>query len=98
SKAAKYFEESVRADPGFALAYSGLADCYTVLTNYGWMTPTEAAPKARDYASRAVELDDSLAEAHASLGNTLVEHSWDFANGEREMLRAVELRPNYAQA
>jgi adenylate cyclase len=98
SKAVKYFEESVQADPRFALAYSGLADCYSVLTNYGWMTPTVAAPKARKFASKAVELDDSLAEAHASLGNTLVEHSWDFANGERELLRAVELRPNYAQA
>ena len=98
SKAVKYFEESTRADPGFALAYSGLADCYTVLTNYAWMTPAEAAPKAREFASKAVELDDSLAEAHASLGNTLIEHSWDFANGERELLRAVELRPNYAQA
>ena len=98
SKALKYFEECVRVDPGFALAYAGLADCYTILTNYAWMTPTEAAPKAREFAAKAVELDDSLAEAHASLGNTLVEHSWDFADGERELLRAVELRPNYAQA
>jgi adenylate cyclase len=98
SKAIKYFEESTKVDSQFALAYSGLADCYTVMTNYAWMAPTEAAPRARECAVRAVELDDTLAEAHASLGNTLVEHSWDFADGERELKRSVELRPNYAQA
>ncbi|HEV2389438.1 MAG TPA: adenylate/guanylate cyclase domain-containing protein [Nitrososphaerales archaeon] len=97
-KAIKYFEESIKVDPQSALAYSGLANCYSILTNYGWMEPEAAAPKAREFASRAVELDDSLAEAHASLGNTLVEHSWDFARGEHELKRSVELRPNYAQA
>ena len=97
-KAIKYFEESVKADPRFALSYSGLADCYTVLTNYAWMSPDEAAPKARENGTKAVELDDSLAEAHASLGNSLIEHSWEFARGEKELKRSIELRPNYAQA
>jgi tetratricopeptide (TPR) repeat protein len=97
-KAIKYFEESIKVDPHSAPSYSGLADCYTVATNYGWMTPAVAEPKAREYAAKAVELDDNLAEAHASLGNTLIEHSWDFVNGEKELERSVELRPNYAQA
>jgi serine/threonine-protein kinase len=98
SKAMKYFEESIKVDPRSAPSYSGLADCYTVATNYGWMTPAVAQPKAREYASKAVEIDDTLAEAHASLGNTLIEHSWEFVKGERELKRSVELRPNYAQA
>jgi adenylate cyclase len=97
-KAIRYFEESVKVDPRSAPPYSGLADCYTILTNYGWMTPAFAAPKAREYAAKAVELDDTLAEAHASLGNTLIEHSWEFVDGEKELRRSVELRPNYAQA
>jgi len=97
-KAIKYFEESIKVDSRYAPSYSGLADCYTVATNYAWMTPAVAQPKARDYASKAVELDDSLAEAHASLGNTMIEHSWEFADGLRELKRSVELRPNYAQA
>jgi len=97
-KAIRYFEESIKVDPRSAPSFSGLADCYTVATNYGWMAPSIAAPKAREYAAKAVELDDNLAEAHASLGSTLIEHSWDFVNGEKELKRSVELRPNYAQA
>jgi len=97
-KAMKYFEESIKLDPRSAPSYSGLADCYIIATNYAWMTPAIAQPKARESAAKAVELDDSLAEAHASLGNTMIEHSWEFADGLRELNRSVELRPNYAQA
>jgi adenylate cyclase len=97
-KAMKYFEESIKIDPRSAPSYSGLADCYVIATNYAWMTPATAQPKAREYAAKAVELDDNLAEAHASLGNTMIEHSWEFADGLRELKRSVELRPNYAQA
>jgi adenylate cyclase len=97
-KAIRYFEESIKVDLRSAPSYSGLADCYSAATNYAWMTPAVAAPKAREYAAKAVELDDTLAEAHASLGFTLIEHSWDFVNGEKELKRSVELRPNYAQA
>ena len=96
--AIRYFEEAVKKDPGFALAYSGLADCYNVLANYAWILPTRAAPLAKKYASMALELDDSLAEAHASLGNTLIEQFWDFDNGGRELKRSIQLRPNYAPA
>ncbi len=96
--AVKYFDESVKLDPDFALSYSGLADSYTVLGNYAWISPARAAPFAERYARRALELDETLAEAHASLANTLIEHKWDFTKGEEELQRSIELRPNYAIA
>jgi TolB-like protein/tetratricopeptide (TPR) repeat protein len=96
-KALKYFEEAANLDPQFAMAYSGMADSYNILTDYAWMPPAEASPLAKSNATRALEIDDSLAEAHASLGLTLG-NMWDFAASERELRRAVELRPNYATA
>ncbi|MDV3293253.1 MAG: tetratricopeptide repeat protein [Nitrososphaerales archaeon] len=97
-KALKYFGEAVKVDPNFALAYSGIADCYSILSDRRWMPPSEAAPLAKSNAMRALELDDGLAEAHASLGLVLVNHFWDFGNGEREFKRSIELNPNYAAA
>ncbi len=97
-KAVEYFEAAARADPKLALAYSGLADCYNVLSNYAWMVPAKAGPLAKESATKALELDETLAEAHASLGNVLVEHFWDFSGGEAELKRSIELRPNYAIA
>jgi TolB-like protein/Flp pilus assembly protein TadD len=96
-KAIKYFEEAVKADPNFALAYSGLADAYLILADYSWMDLGEAGERAMRYATRALEIDDALAEAHASLGLALI-NSWDFSSAERELKRAIELRPNYAAA
>lgn len=97
-KAIGYFSQAVKVDPTFALAYSGLADCYLVLSDYAFMAPMQAASLARDYAVKALEIDDELAEAHASLGLTLLNFSWDFDNAEREFKRAIELKPNYATA
>jgi len=97
-KALGYFKESVRIDPKLALGYSGLADSYIVLSNYTWMETAQAAPLAREFASKALELDDTLAEAHASLASTLVEHVWDFKGGKLELERAIQLRPNYSPA
>jgi TolB-like protein/tetratricopeptide (TPR) repeat protein len=97
SKALKFFEQAVRIDSEFALAYSGLADCYNVLEGYSWMAPHITRPLARDFATKALRLDESLAEAHASLGLTLMQ-TWDFRGAERELKRAIELRPNYAPA
>jgi TolB-like protein/class 3 adenylate cyclase/Tfp pilus assembly protein PilF len=97
-KAIKYFEEAVKIDPNFAMAYSGLADAYLIMADYGWMDPSEAGSLAKVYAAKAVEIDDTLAEAHASLGLTLLNHSWDFNSAERELKRAIELRPNYPAA
>jgi TolB-like protein/Tfp pilus assembly protein PilF len=97
-KAVKYFEEAIKIDPRFALAHSGLADCYNVLADYTWMPPAQAHPLAKDHAVMALEIDDSLAEAHASLGLTLMSHFWDFDSAEREFRRAIELKPNYVPA
>ncbi len=97
-KAVRYFEDAIRADPGFAKAYSGLADCYLILADYGWMVPAKAGGLAKENAKKALAIDGSLAEAHASLGLAHVNHDWDFAQGEKELKRAVELNPNYAAA
>jgi len=96
-KALQYFDDAIKMEHGFAMAYSGLADCYLVLADYGWMPPGEGASKAKEYALKALELDDSLAEAHASLGLAMMDF-WDFKIAEMELKRALELRPSYAQA
>jgi len=98
NKAIKYFEHVAKVDPRFAPAYSGLADCYNILLDYSWMDPTLAGDLARDFSEKAIAMDDSLAEAHASLSLTLTNRFWDFTRAETEMKRAIELRPNYAPA
>ena len=97
-KAVKYFEEAVKLDPSFALAYAGLSDCYTISATYGWLMPTECHPKAKAYALKAIEMDPRLAEPHASLGMVYAhyEHRWHEA--EEEFKRTLELKPSYATA
>jgi len=97
-RATKFFGEAIKLDPKFAMAYAGLADCYAVLSDYGWMEPSTAGAQAEKYAMRALELDTSLAEAHASLGLIRVNHHWDFGGAELEFKRAIELNPNYVSA
>ncbi len=97
TKALKFFEQTIKIDSKFALAYSGIADCYNILESYSWMDHQIARPLARDFATKALQLDNKLAEAHASLGLTLMK-SWDFKSAERELKRAIELRPSYAPA
>ncbi|MDA4118692.1 MAG: tetratricopeptide repeat protein [Thaumarchaeota archaeon] len=97
-KAIRYFEEAVKVDPNFALAYTGLADAYFIMSDYLWMSPQKAGPLAEQYASKAIALDDGLAEAHASLGSSFLNNKWDFASSEREYKKAMELRPNYPAA
>ena len=97
-KAVKYFEDAVKLDPHFALAYSGLADCYLIFGDYGWLGSSEALPKGKSYALRAVEIDPMLAEAHASLGGVLQSLDWNFIESEKEFKRAIELKPSYALA
>jgi tetratricopeptide (TPR) repeat protein len=87
-------ETAVRQDPKYALAWSGLADTYVLL---GPSSPG-SFPKAKAAAERALGLDPDLAEAHASLGFTRFFSDWDFAGGERELRRAIELDPGYATA
>ena len=97
-KAVRCFKEAIGQDPVFAEAYSGLADAYAVLADYGWMDSTKAGDLAREYAKKALALDESLAEAHASLGIICVNHLWNFEAGEKEFKRAIELNSNYAPA
>jgi tetratricopeptide (TPR) repeat protein len=97
-RAAEYFELAIGKDPGYALAWAGLADCYAVYSSFDVLPPREAAPKAKDAANKALALDDTLAEPHAALGYIKAEYDWDWAGAEREFKRAIELNPNYAVA
>ena len=90
----KYFEHAVKVDSNFASGYSGIADCYAASVNYGWMKPDRAGPLARQFSTRALGIDETLAEAHASLGFTLMEMFWEFTSAENELKRAIELRPS----
>jgi TolB-like protein/DNA-binding winged helix-turn-helix (wHTH) protein/Flp pilus assembly protein TadD len=95
-KSVEYFNQAIDKDPRFALAYAGLADCYVVPANR--LPPREAMPKAKAAAIRALELDETLAEAHASLGRVLAAYDWDWTSAEKEYKRAIELNPRYAVA
>lgn len=97
-KALRYFEQATKVDPGYAIAYSGMADAYSILSDYGWMAPEEALPLAMLYARKALELDDELAEAHGSMGLVLSNYKWDLGGAEKELKRAIELKPNYTPA
>ena len=92
------FNEAIEEDPNYAPAYSGLADTYNMLMYYGYIPGSEGTPKARAAAKKAVELDDTLAEGHASLG--YVEFMWDFnwRGAETQFQRAIELDDSYAPA
>lgn len=96
-KAIGYFQLAITHDPDDALAYSGLADAYTDLsTNY--RAPLEVMPKAKAAAVKAIELDETVAEAHASLGYAALIFDWDWARAEHEFRRALELNPSLARA
>lgn len=93
-----FFNRAIALDPNYALAYTGLADSYVLMSSFSFMAPTEAIPKARGYALKALSLDDTLAEPHTTLGLALVQFDYDFHGAEREYKRALELNPNYATA
>ena len=95
--AISYFNQAIAKDPGYALAYSGLADAYLVLTANGGGTPSEDFPKSDAAARRALELDPTLAHPHSVLGSNAMNH-WDFAVGEAEFKKAFELDPDDATA
>ena len=92
------FKQAVEKDPGYALAYAGLADSYTGLTFYNFAAPQETMPKAREAAMNALGIDTTLAEAHASLAHVRVNYDWEFSDAEREFRLAIELNPDYATA
>lgn len=96
-KAIGHFEDAILSDPNYALAYSGLADSYATLRLFD-VRQEDVMPKARSAALRALEIDDTLAEAHASLGYVKHRYEWDFSGAEREFKRAIELKPEYSTA
>jgi len=94
-----YFQEAVEKDPGYALAYAGVADSYAVGNgSYLRLSPQEARPKAKAAALKALEIDDSLAEAHTTLADTYLYYEWDFAKADQEFRRAIAANPNYPTA
>ncbi len=94
----KLFEQAAQADPSYAAAYAGLADCYNMLINYSVIPATEAFPKAKEAAEKALALDENLAEAHAARAFIYFQWEWNWIESEREYRRAIELKPNYATA
>jgi len=99
-KAIEYFEQAISLDPDYAMAYSGLADCYSTLGSWenGGMPPREAFSKGAAAARRALELDDTLGEAHSSMAFVNLHFDWDWPSAERGFHRAIELSPSYPTA
>ncbi len=101
-KAIEYFQQAIDRDPHFALAFTGLADSYISLavpeTLQEVVPPADAFPKARIAISRALQIDDALAEAHASLAHIMFQYDRDWSGAEKEFRRAIDLNPNYANA
>ena len=95
-KSIEFFNQAIATDPGYALAYAGIADSYSLLAHYGFLPPREASPKAKAAAEKAIEIDHQLAEAHASLGRIKLHYDWDWSGAEKELRRALELNPKYA--
>ncbi len=98
AKAVEFFNEAIEIDPTYALAYAGLADTYSLLAYYRFLPLKEGYPKAKAAAQRALQLDDTLAEAHASLAIIMMDYDWDWLGAEREYRRAIELNPRYPSA
>ena len=94
-KAAEYFSQAIAVDPAFALAYAGLGDTYGASATNGWISPREGYPKGKAAVRRALEIDDTLAEAHTTAGALAMFYDLDWAAAEREYRRAIELNPNY---
>ncbi len=97
-KAIDYFNRAIALDPNYALPYAGLAQCYVPLSYFGYMRGTDAQAKVATALQKALELDDSLAEAHTALGSAKSYYDYDWEAAEQEFRRAIELNPSYATA
>ena len=98
NRAIKYFEEAIGRDPRYALAYAGLADCYSIFGYYGFRRAAVVFPKAKELAEKALSLNETIAEPHASLGQALMQYYFDWQRAGSELDRALELNPSYATA
>jgi serine/threonine protein kinase/Tfp pilus assembly protein PilF len=93
----EYFQQAIDKDPNYALAYAGLIDSYSLLgSSIGRLSPRETFSKAKAAAVKALDIDDTLAEAHAALALVILRYDWDWPAVEREIKRAIQLNPNYA--
>jgi DNA-binding winged helix-turn-helix (wHTH) protein/TolB-like protein/Tfp pilus assembly protein PilF len=97
-KGIDYFQRAVEQDPQYALAYAGLADSYNALPGYGLAPPVDSFPRAKEAAKSALQIDDTLAEAHTALAYATMSYDWNWPEAEREFKLAIELSPNYAFA
>lgn len=97
NKSIEYYNQAIEKDPRFALAYAGLADTYVVLAA-NWVSPGEVIPKGKEAAARALEIDNTLAEAHYTQGEIAFINDWNWPVAEKELKRALELNPGYASA
>ena len=97
-KGIEYFQKAIDQEPGYALAYAGLADSHVMLANWGFAPPAESYLKAKEAALKALELDDQLAEAHTSLAYVNLLYDWDWQGSEKRFRQAIALNPNYASA
>lgn len=95
-KAIDYFRQAIEKDPNYALAYTGLADSYSFLSSQGIRPPRDVFPLAKEAALKAIEIDDSLSEAHTSLAYVKLYYDWDWTGAEQEYQKAIDLNPNYA--
>ena len=95
-EAIKYFERTLQRDPNYALAYYGLAEVFYAISFWANVPPHEAYPKAKEYANKAIEIDDEVGEAHAALGLVYTFYDWDWEKAERELKRALEFNPSSA--
>ena len=97
-KSVAFFEQAIGLDPKYARAYAGLADSYITLADYGSLPARESYPKAKAAALKALEIDDTQAEAHTSLAMIKASYEWEWRGAEQSFQRAIELNPNYATA
>jgi serine/threonine-protein kinase len=97
-QATNFFQEAIVKDPSYALAYTGLADCYTLRSDYGFLPPKEGYALAKGAVTLALKYDESLAEAHTSLASIKAVTDWDWQGAENEYRRAIELNPKYPTA
>lgn len=97
-KGMECFQQAIETDPAYALAYSGLADSYGIQGFWGFLSPADSFPKAKALAEKALKIDETLAEAHASLAWVRFAYDWDWDSAENEFKKAIKLNPGYAMA